>query len=143
MTYTLLVAEDIPDHREVLTTLLHRSGYRVVEAATGPQALAVARSEHPDLILMDLSLPEIDGWEATRRLKADPDLAGIPVIAVSAHALPEDAEAAAAAGCVEYITKPIALAAFLKRIQAHLPDRTTGPVPPPPPAGPMISPESR
>jgi two-component system cell cycle response regulator DivK len=118
--YTLLVAEDTPDHREVLTMLLRRSGYRVVEATTGYEAIDVALRERPDLILMDLSLPELNGWEATRRLRTRPELANTPIIAVSAHALPENAEEARAAGCDDYITKPIALAAFLRLIERHL-----------------------
>src|SRR5689334_16508462 len=104
--YTLLVAEDTADHREVLTMLLRRNGYRVVEATTGYEAIDVALRERPDLILMDLSLPELNGWEATRRLRTRPELANTPIIAVSAHALPENTEAARAAGCDDYITKP-------------------------------------
>ncbi len=122
MIYTLLVAEDLAEHREVITTILRRSGYRVIEAADGDEAIALAVREHPDLILMDLSLPQVDGWEATRRLRLIPALAHTPIIAVSAHALPEHAEAARAAGCDDYITKPIALAAFLRLIEQHLRD---------------------
>ena len=121
MTYTLLVVEDSDDHREVLTTLLRRNGYRVIEAATGLEAVAAAQRDHPDLILMDLGLPQLDGWEATRRLRTSPDLTATPIIAVSAHAGLEDAAAARAAGCDDYITKPIALAAFLQLIESHLP----------------------
>ncbi len=129
MIYRILVAEDLPEHREVITTILRQSGYRVLEAANGNEAIAVAVRERPDLILMDLTLPQIDGWEATRRLRARPETAHTPIIAVSAHALPEHAEAARAAGCDDYITKPIALAAFLRRIEQHLqqaPDATPG-----------------
>ncbi|HUS16933.1 MAG TPA: response regulator [Chloroflexia bacterium] len=120
MTYTVLIVEDSDTNREMLATLLRRNGYRVTEARDGIEGIEVALSDPPDLVLMDLFMPRLNGWEATRRLKQDPTLAHVPVIAVSAGASPADAQAALEAGCVEYITKPIALATFLRLIGQYL-----------------------
>jgi two-component system cell cycle response regulator DivK len=120
MTYTVLIVEDSDTNREMLATLLRRNGYRVTEARDGIEGIEVALGDPPDLILMDLFMPRLNGWEATRRLKEYPALAPVPVIAVSAGASTADAQAALEAGCVEYITKPIALATFLRLIGQYL-----------------------
>lgn len=103
---TVLLVEDNEDNRIVYATMLEHFGFDVVEANDGEQALARARDRHPDIILMDISIPGIDGWTATERLRADPDTRGIPVVAVTAHALPEHRERAEALGCEGYLTKP-------------------------------------
>ncbi len=102
----VLVVEDDPDNRKIITRVLELEGYAVVEATDGEGAIAAARRERPDLIIMDLALPGTDGWEATRRLKADPELARIPVVALSAYAMKGDEESALAAGCDHYLAKP-------------------------------------
>lgn len=116
----ILLVEDNEMNRDMLTRRLGRKGYEVVAAVDGEQALAMARTEAPDLILMDLSLPVLDGWEATRRLKATDETRAIPVLALTAHALAEEREAALAAGCDEYDTKPVDLARLLGKIEALL-----------------------
>jgi len=116
----ILLVEDNEMNRDMLTRRLGRKGYEVVTAVDGEQALAMARAETPDLILMDLSLPVLDGWEATRRLKAADETRAIPVLALTAHALAEEREAALAAGCDEYDTKPVDLARLLGKIEALL-----------------------
>jgi two-component system cell cycle response regulator DivK len=116
----LLLVEDNEMNRDMLTRRLRRKGYEVVTAADGEQALAMARAEAPDLILMDLSLPVLDGWEATRRLKAADETRAIPVLALTAHALAEEREAALATGCDDYDTKPVDLPRLLGKIEALL-----------------------
>ncbi|MBM3847375.1 MAG: response regulator, partial [Verrucomicrobia bacterium] len=101
----ILLVEDNEMNRDMLSRRLVRRGYEVTMALDGEQALAMARSENPALILMDMSLPVLDGWEATRRLKAAPDTRGIPVIALTAHAMASDEEKARAAGCEDFDTK--------------------------------------
>ena len=108
-------------NRDMLGRRLEKRGYVLAIAADGPTGLALARSEKPDLILMDMSLPGIDGWEASRQLKADPSTAPIPIIALTAHAMAEDREKALAAGCNEYETKPVELTSLLAKIEALLP----------------------
>jgi CheY-like chemotaxis protein len=103
----ILLVEDNDMNRDMLSRRLTRKGYEVAIAVDGQQGVDMARSEAPDLILMDMSLPVMDGWEATRRLKADPATASIPVIALSAHAMSGDREKALAAGCDDYLAKPI------------------------------------
>ena len=103
---TILLVEDIELNRDLIEQLLE-DDYRVITAVDGAQGIAMARKARPDLILMDMSLPEIDGWEATRRLKADPATAAMPIVALTAHAMQGDEERARAAGCDDYITKPI------------------------------------
>ena len=120
MTKILLV-EDNEMNRDMLSRRLVRQGYEVVLAPDGERGLAMAVEERPDLVLMDMSLPVIDGWEATRRLKADPSTKVIPIIALTAHALTEDREKAMAAGCDDYDTKPIELARLLEKITRLLP----------------------
>ena len=116
----LLYVEDNEDNVYMLSSRLKRHGFQIVVAADGEQGLAMAQSERPDLILMDLSLPAIDGWEVTRRLKAAPQTRSIPVIALSAHAMAGDRERALAAGCDEYDTKPVNLERLLAKIRALL-----------------------
>ncbi len=116
----LLLVEDNEMNRDMLSRRLLRKGYQVVVATDGRQGIAMARSEAPDLILMDMSLPVLDGWEATRQLKAAPETRSIPIIALTAHAMSGDREKALAAGCDDYDTKPIELPRLLEKIQALL-----------------------
>ena len=115
---TLLLVEDNEDNRIIYTTVLRHIGYEVVEALDGVQAVALARSIRPDLILMDISIPEMDGWEATRILRQDPITRDIPIIALTAHALADDRERASLVGFTSYLAKPIeprAVAAEVRR----------------------------
>jgi CheY-like chemotaxis protein len=118
--HTILLVEDNEMNRDMLSRRLERRGYRVVLAVDGQAGVEMAGSEAPDLVLMDMSLPVLDGWEATRRLKADPATRGIPVIALTAHAMSSDRDRALEAGCDEYDTKPIELARLLGKIEALL-----------------------
>lgn len=113
----ILLVEDNEMNRDMLSRRLTRSGHTVVVAIDGGQAIDMARVEQPDLILMDMSLPVIDGWEATRRLKASGETRSIPVIALTAHAMSGDRERALDAGCDEYDTKPIELPRLLEKIE--------------------------
>jgi CheY-like chemotaxis protein len=119
MTKILLV-EDNEMNRDMLSRRLQKQGYEVVIAVDGEEGLAKAQAEAPALILMDMSLPGIDGWEATRRLKAAAQTQKIPVIALTAHAMSDDRERALAAGCDDFDTKPIELPRLLSKIQALL-----------------------
>jgi CheY-like chemotaxis protein len=103
---TVLLVEDNEDNRMIYSTMLRHVGLVVHEATDGAQGLAMARTATPDVILMDISVPVVDGWEATRRLKADPATAHIPVIALTAHALPSDRQRATEVGCDAYLAKP-------------------------------------
>jgi CheY-like chemotaxis protein len=103
----ILLIEDHEDNRNIYRTILEHFGFRVLLASDGREGVCLARDGQPDLILMDISIPHIDGWEATRILKGDPATADIPVIALTAHALPEDRERAEAVGCDGYLTKPV------------------------------------
>ena len=114
----ILYVEDNPDNVFMITRRLARKGYMVVAAGDGAQGVAIAAAVAPSLILMDLSLPVMDGWEATRRLKAAPETSHIPVLALSAHAMAGDRERALAAGCDEYETKPVDLPRLLGKIEA-------------------------
>jgi CheY-like chemotaxis protein len=116
---TVLIVEDIELNRDLLAQLLEGT-HRLVFAEDGDAALERAAAAMPDLILMDLSLPRLDGWEATRRLKADARLAHIPVIALSAHAMKGDEERARAAGCDDFLTKPIDEDRLFEKIARHL-----------------------
>jgi CheY-like chemotaxis protein len=118
----ILYVEDNEDNVYMLKRRLERSGFEVVVAPDGERGLASALDERPDLILMDLSLPVLDGWEATRRLKAAEETRSIPVIALSAHAMPGDREKALEAGCDEYDAKPVKLPSLLAKIRALLPE---------------------
>jgi CheY-like chemotaxis protein len=117
---TILVVEDNEMNRDMLTRRLKRHGHRVLTAIDGAQGVAMATQEQPEIVLMDMSLPVLDGWEATRRLKADAATAGIPVIALTAHAMESDREQALAAGCDDYDTKPIELPRLLEKISRLL-----------------------
>jgi len=119
MTRILLV-EDNEMNRDMLSRRLTRKGYELIFAEDGEQAIAVARAEKPDLVLMDLSLPVIDGWEATRRLRADPETAGLRILALTSHAMSGDREKAIAAGCDDYDTKPVDLDRLLAKMAALL-----------------------
>ena len=116
----ILVIEDNEMNRDMLSRRLVRRGYHVILATDGRQGISAARLEAPDLILMDMSLPEMDGWEAARQLKTDATTQRIPVIALTAHAMVSDRKRALDAGCDEYETKPIEFARLLAKIQAML-----------------------
>lgn len=105
-TRRVLLVDDYPDARDMYRVYLTFSGFEVVEAANGVEAIQLASDKPPDIILMDLSLPVMDGWEATRRLKSDPRTAGIPVVALTGHALAGISEGAREAGCDAFVTKP-------------------------------------
>jgi two-component system cell cycle response regulator DivK len=126
MTMRILVVDDNEDNRQILIDLLSGAGYEVLEAVTGLDAVTIATREVPDLVLMDIQLPGIDGHEATRRIKAQPALARIPVIAVTSYALAGDDRKAADAGCDDYVTKPYSPRALLAKVRVIL-----GDVPPP------------
>jgi CheY-like chemotaxis protein len=117
----ILLVEDNELNRDMLSRRLARKGYEVVLAGDGAEGVAAATAGRPDLVLMDMSLPVLDGWEATRRLKADPETRSIPVIALTAHAMSSDRERALEAGCDDYDTKPIELPRLLEKIERLLP----------------------
>ncbi|MFN2601908.1 MAG: response regulator [Gemmatimonadaceae bacterium] len=114
----ILLVEDNEMNRDMLSRRLQRRGYEVIIAVDGQQGVAIAQSESPDLILMDMSLPLIDGWEATRTLKGAMETKGIPVIALTAHAMSTDRDKAIESGCDDYDTKPIELPRLLGKIEA-------------------------
>jgi CheY-like chemotaxis protein len=116
----VLLVEDNEMNRDMLSRRLGRKGFEVVMAVDGEQALAMAASEAPALILMDMNLPVLDGWEATRRLKADAATAAIPVIGLTAHAMEGDRDKCLQAGCDDYDTKPVDLPRLLEKMQAQL-----------------------
>ena len=116
----ILLVEDNDMNRDMLSRRLLRKGYEVVMALDGQQAVEMATAEKPDLILMDMSLPVLDGWEATRRIKAAAETREIPVIALTAHAMSGDREKALESGCDDYDTKPIDLARLLEKMTAAL-----------------------
>ena len=117
---TVLLVEDNEDNRIIYATALRYAGYRVIEAITGTEGVRRARDHVPDLILMDISVPELDGWEATAVIKADPRTRHIQVVAVTAHALPGDEERSLEAGCDGYLAKPIPPAALLADVDRRL-----------------------
>jgi len=116
----LLLVEDNEDNRDMLSRRLIRKGYEVALAVDGGAGVAQAAALRPDLILMDMSLPVLDGWEATRQIKAAPGTQNIPIIALTAHAMSGDREKAIAAGCDDYDTKPVELPRLLEKIEALL-----------------------
>lgn len=120
----ILYVEDNDDNIYMLTARLARKGYEVIVATDGEQGMIRARSDAPALILMDLSLPVIDGWEATRRLKSQPETRDIPIIALSSHAMEGDREAALFAGCDDFDTKPVDFPRLLAKIEAMLAGRS-------------------
>src|SRR3954467_7898666 len=124
----LLLVDDYPDAREMYSEYLEFCGFDVVEAANGMEALQRAADEAPDIILMDLSLPVMDGWEATRRLKADERTAEIPVVALTGHALAGISEGAKQAGCDAFVTKPCLPEDLVKEIRKVLAEPSTGKV---------------
>jgi two-component system cell cycle response regulator DivK len=119
---TILLVEDNEMNRDMLSRRLVRRGYDVIVAVDGEDGVARARVDHPDLVVMDMSLPGIDGWEATRQLKAAPETSAIPVLALTAHAMAGDRERAFDAGCDDFDTKPVDLPRLLGKIAALLPD---------------------
>ncbi len=119
----ILIVEDNEENRDALSRRLQRRGFQVVMAFDGKLGVAAAKVELPDLILMDMNMPEVDGWEATKQVKADPVTAHIPVIALTAHAMAGDRDRAIAAGCVDYHTKPVELPKLLTQIEAILSQR--------------------
>ncbi len=120
----ILLVEDNKLNRDMLTRRLQRKGFSVVLAGDGEEGVAMAASESPDLILMDLSLPGVDGWEATRRIKAATETGAIPIVALTAHAMTGDREKALAAGCDDYDSKPVELERLLGKMQRLLPQTT-------------------
>jgi two-component system cell cycle response regulator DivK len=120
----ILYVEDNDDNVYMLTARLRRRGFEVIVASDGEHGVALACAEAPALILMDLGLPILDGWEATRRLKAAPETRSIPIIALSAHAMASDRETAIAAGCDDFDSKPIEFGRLLDKIRALLPEAT-------------------
>jgi CheY-like chemotaxis protein len=118
----ILLVEDNEMNRDMLSRRLARNGFEVVMAVDGGQAVGMALSETPDIILMDMSLPVIDGWEATRQVKANPATGKIPIIALTAHAMSEDESKARAAGCDDFDTKPVDIARLVGKIKALLND---------------------
>ena len=123
MAKRILVVEDDADNRRIVVKTLTVEGYQVLEAADGPAALALTRAEHPDLIVMDLALPHIDGFEVARRLKADPECADIPIIALTAFAMQGDEERAREAGCDGYLSKPCRPQAIREVVRRFQPPR--------------------
>ena len=120
----ILLVEDNEMNRDMLSRRLERRGYQVVIAVDGEQGMAMAQSEAPDLILMDMSLPVLNGWEAARRLKGAPETQAIPIIALTAHAMLGDREKTIEAGCDDFDTKPIELPRLLDKIEALLARKT-------------------
>jgi two-component system cell cycle response regulator DivK len=117
----VLVVEDQEDNRRIVRDLLTHAGFALLEARTGDEGVAMAERERPDLILMDIQLPGIDGYEATRRIKAHPELARVPIIVVTSYALSGDEEKAMAAGADGYVSKPFSPRALLAKVRALLP----------------------
>jgi two-component system, cell cycle response regulator DivK len=116
----ILLVEDNEMNLDMLSRRLERRGFGIVIAVDGAQGVDLAKNERPDLILMDMSLPVMDGWEATRRIKADPEVKHIPIIALTAHAIAGDRERCLAAGCDEYESKPVKFPRLLEKIQTIL-----------------------
>ncbi len=121
MSTRILVVEDQPDNRQIIRDTLSATDYEVAEAEDGEEALAAVAKQRPDLILMDIQLPILDGYEATRRIKADPALRSIPIIAVTSYALSGEAEKAREAGCDDYVPKPYSPRELLAKIRQYLP----------------------
>jgi CheY-like chemotaxis protein len=121
--HKILLVEDNETNRDMLSRRLMRRGYEVIMAVDGEEGVGLAKSEIPDLILMDMSLPVLDGWEATRRLKAMPETVTIPIIALTSHAMAGDRERALEAGCDDYDTKPVEMERLLGKMQTFLPEQ--------------------
>ena len=120
MSKRILIVEDQADNRRILPDLFASAGYELIEAESGEDALAALGTSRPDLILMDIQLPVTDGYEATRRIRLNPELKSIPIIAVTSYALAGDEAKALAAGCTAYVTKPFSPRALLAKVQEHL-----------------------
>ena len=116
----ILVVEDQEDNRQILRDLLGNAGFDLIEAENGEEALAALAKQRPDLVLMDIQLPIMDGYEATRRIRANPELKGLPIIAVTSYALTGDEAKALAAGCNAYVTKPYSPRALLAKVREYL-----------------------
>jgi len=123
MTKRILVVEDQEDLRGVLRDLFTSSGYTVIEAPDGATGIAIAKADRPSIILMDIQMPVVDGYEATRQINADPELTSIPIVAVSSFAMKGDEEKARAAGCDEYVTKPYSSIQLLRMVRGYLGDK--------------------
>ncbi len=120
MKATVLIVEDNPQNLYLASYLLESAGYRVISAGDGPAGVAAAIDDSPDIVLVDILLPGIDGYEATRRIKADPSYAGEPIVALTAYSMEGDEQSAMAAGCDGYISKPIDPADFVTRVEGFL-----------------------
>src|SRR6516164_2162261 len=120
MSKCILVVEDQEDNRRILRDLLGIAGFELIEAESGEDALAAVMTRRPDLILMDIQLPQMDGYEATRRIKSNPEMKEIPVIAVTSYALAGDDAKALAAGCIAYVSKPFSPRASLAKVREYL-----------------------
>jgi two-component system, cell cycle response regulator DivK len=121
MTKRILVVDDHDDNQKIMRDLLGNSDYEMMEAENGEQAVAMVAQRRPDLILMDIQLPILDGYEATRRIKADPALQSIPIIAVSSYALSGDEQKARVAGCNDFVSKPFSPRQLLAKVRQYLP----------------------
>ena len=121
MSKCILVVEDQADNRRILRDMLGNAGYELIEAESGEEALMAVEAQRPDLILMDIQLPVMDGYEATRRIKSNPGMKEIPIIAVTSYALSGDEGKARAAGCNAYVTKPFSPRALLAKVREFLP----------------------
>jgi two-component system, cell cycle response regulator DivK len=121
MSKCILVVEDQADNRRILRDMLGNAGYDLIEAESGEEALTAVETQRPDLILMDIQLPVMDGYEATRRIKSNPTLKDVPIIAVTSYALSGDEGKARAAGCNAYVTKPFSPRALLAKVREFLP----------------------
>ncbi len=121
MRKRILIVEDQEDNRRILRDRLTNAGYELIEAVTGEEGVTLAETEHPDLILMDIQLPGLDGYEAARRIKANPALRKIPILAVTSYALSGDDAKAFEAGCEGYVTKPFSPRALMAKVREYLP----------------------
>ena len=121
MSKRILVVEDQEDNRQIIRDMLSATDYQITEAENGEEALAAVAKQRPDLILMDIQMPIMDGYEATRRIKADPALCAIPIIAITSYALSGDEQKARAAGCDDYVPKPYSPRQLLAKIRQYLP----------------------
>jgi two-component system cell cycle response regulator DivK len=122
MTKRILVVEDQADNLQILRDLLTSEGYQIIEAQDGEEGIRAAAAERPDLILMDIQLPRLDGYEATRRIKADPALRAIPIIVVTSYSLSGDEAKARAAGCDDFVPKPYSRRQLMAKIREYLPN---------------------
>ena len=122
MSKRILLVEDQPDNRKIIRDMLRGTDYEIMEAENGEEALAAIAKQRPDLILMDIQLPVMDGYTATRRIKADPTLRAIPIIAVTSYALSGEDKKARAAGCYDYVPKPYSPRQLLAKIRQYMPE---------------------